>query len=213
VSDLFCPATIILARHGEAAYDEPGLTSDDGGWLTDLGRKQAAALAQDLADRRVAAIWCSDMSRAVQTAEIVAASLGVPVRVRGGLREVCWGGFAGQPDPDRQFDILYVQWMDGDLAASAPGAESGSDVVRRMSAELESAADQYRGETVLMVSHGGAISLTVPMLAQNVPADYARERLPDNCKTCEVTVDGDGWVLHTWAGEPLSETSAERRIG
>src|SRR6187401_2569940 len=98
--DLFCPATLVVARHGQATYDVIGIASDDGGWLTDLGRRQAADLAEDLADRRVAAIWCSDMSRAVQTAEIVAAALNVPVRVRRDLREASVGGFAGQPDGD-----------------------------------------------------------------------------------------------------------------
>jgi broad specificity phosphatase PhoE len=203
VSDLFCPATLIVARHGQATYDEPGVGSDDGGWLTDLGRKQATALALDLADRRVAAIWCSDMSRAVQTAEIVAATLGAPVRVRRDLREAAMGGFVGQPDPDALFDSIFMRWLDGDLAACPPTAETGADVVRRMSAELESAADQFRGETVLVVSHGGAISVTVPRLARNVPPDYARGRLPANCATCEVTADADGWLLRTWAGAPV----------
>jgi probable phosphoglycerate mutase len=201
VSDLFCPATLIVARHGQAAYDAPGILSDDGGWLTDLGRKQAAALAADLADRRVAAIWCSDMSRAVQTAEIVAASLGVQVRVRSGLREAAVGGFAGQPL--EVFDSVFVRWLDSDLAAGAPGAETGADVVRRMTTELESAADQFRGETVVVVSHGAAIGVTLPRLANNVPSDYARGRELGNCATCRVAADADGWVLETWAGEPV----------
>ncbi len=204
MSDLFCPATLIVARHGEATYDEPDVTSNDGGWLTPLGRRQAAALATDLADRRVAAIWCSDMSRAVQTAEIAAAVLDVPVRVRAGLREASWGSFLGQPDVDALFDSLFLRWLDGDLAAAPPGAESGADIVQRMTAELESMADQFRGETVLVVSHGGAISLTVPRLAKNVAIDFARGKLPTNCGTCEVTADADGWLLHSWGGEPVA---------
>ncbi|MDP9317885.1 MAG: histidine phosphatase family protein, partial [Actinomycetota bacterium] len=139
----------------------------------------------------------------MQTAEIVAASLDLPVRVRGGLREASVGGFAGQPDPDALFDSVFLRWLDGDLAASAPAAETGEDVVRRVSAELESAADQFRGETVLVVSHGGAIGLTVPRLASNVPADYARGRSLDNCASCELAVDSDGWVLRTWADEAV----------
>lgn len=171
MGDLFCPATLIVASHAEATYDVLDVASDDGGWLTDLGRKQAAALAASLRDRRVAAIWCSDMARAVQTAEIVAAVLGVSVRVRAGLRETSAG-------------------------------ETGEDVVRRVSAELESAADQFRGETMLVVSHGGSISLTVPFLATNVANDFARGRLPANCASCEITADADGWLLRSWAVGP-----------
>ena len=117
------------------------------------------------------------MSRAVQTAEIVAAALGVPVRVRSDLREASVGGFAGRPDGDRLFDCVFLRWLDGDLAASAPAAETGEDVVRRMSAELESAADQFRGETVLVVSHGGAIGVTLPRLAANVHVRLRPQRV------------------------------------
>ena len=199
--DLFCPATLIVARHGEATYDVIGVASNDGGWLSDLGRRQAAHLAESLADRRLAAIWCSDMSRAVQTAEIVAAVLEVPVRVRSDLREASVGDYDGQPEVEGGlFEPVFQRWLDGDLAASAPSAETGADVVRRVKAELESAADQFRGETVLVVSHGAAIGITLPWLANNVPSDYARGRPLDNCATCEMTADADGWVLRTWAG-------------
>jgi broad specificity phosphatase PhoE len=204
MADLFCPATLIVARHGEATYDVIGVASNDGGWLTDLGRRQATELAESLADRRLAAIWCSDMSRAVQTAEIAAAALNLPVRVRSDLREASVGDYDGQPEVEGGlFEPVFQKWLDGDLSASAPSAETGQDVVRRVSAELQSAADQFRGETVLLVSHGGAIGVTLPRLAGNVPVDYARGRPLDNCDTCELSVDADGWVLRTWAGEPV----------
>jgi probable phosphoglycerate mutase len=202
MSELFCPATLVVARHAEATYDVIGIASDDGGWLTDLGRRQATALAHQLAERRVAAIWCSDMSRAVQTAEIAAAVLEVPVRVRADLREVSVGGFAGKPD-EGGLESVFQRWFDGDLAASAPGAENGEDVIRRVRAELESAADQFRGETVLVVSHGGALGVTLPWLADNVPANYARGRALENCATCELEVGSEGWLLRTWAGQPV----------
>ena len=208
MSDLQCPATLIVARHAQATYDNPGIASDDGGWLTDLGRTQAAGLATRLSHRRIAAIWCSDLSRSVQTAEIVSAGLGgLGVRVRKGLREASIGGFAGQPNPEHVFDGVYLRWLDGDLAASAPDAENGSDVLHRVSSEMEAAADLFRGETVLLVSHGGAIGLTVPRLAGNVPPDYSRNRPLENCGTCELVADGDSWSLRSWNGEPLSNAA------
>ena len=82
MSDLFCAATLVVARHGQAAYDVPDVASDDGGWLTPDGRQQARALGESLRDRRIASVWCSDMTRAVQTAEIAAGVLGgLPVTV------------------------------------------------------------------------------------------------------------------------------------
>ncbi len=206
MSDLFCPATLIVARHGEAEYDSEHV-SDDGGSLTAAGRVQAKQLAESLRDRRIAAIWCSDMARAVQTAEIVAAALDVPVRVRPGLREFSVGDLAGRPDGWESLDRVFARWMGGDLAAGCPGAESGIDVVRRMRVELETLADQSRGETVAVISHGGVIGLVLPQLASNVRPDHSAGRAMANCGTCEISVDADGWVLRTWNNQPLTDTA------
>jgi len=62
------------------------------------------------------------------------------------------------------------------------------------------AADQFRGETVLMVSHGGAMSLTLPRLARNVPDAWAAGRRLTHAASCELIADADGWLLRTWAG-------------
>jgi 2,3-bisphosphoglycerate-dependent phosphoglycerate mutase len=202
VSDLFCAATVIVARHAETEYDVPDIASDDGGSLTIAGREQARALAAALRSRRVAAVWCSDMARAVQTAEIAAAVLAVPVRVRPGLREFGVGEFAGRPLAD--LHEVYATWLSGDLSGGCPGAETGEDVVRRMRDELESLADQHRGETVLVVSHGGAMGVALPRLAGNVPGDFGVDKEMDNCGTCELEVDADGWVLRSWNGQDLS---------
>ena len=94
MSSLHCPARVLIARHGEAEY-ETEVCSDDGGSLTPLGRGQARALAARLRGERVARVWPSSLSRAVQTAEIVAAGLEVDVIVREGLREYGVGALAG----------------------------------------------------------------------------------------------------------------------
>jgi broad specificity phosphatase PhoE len=202
MSDLFCAATVLVARHAEAEYDVPGVASDSGGSLSLRGRERARRLGAELRDRRVAAIWCSDMARAVQTAEIVAAVLEVPVRVRPGLREFGVGALAGSPIMG--LDAVFTSWVSGDLAGGCPGAETGHEVVARMRTELESVADQHRGETVLVVSHGGVIGVVLPRLAGNVADDFAVGRAVDNCGTCELAVDADGWVLRSWNGGPLA---------
>src|ERR1051325_10355842 len=69
VSDLHCPARIIVARHGEAEYETPEMNAT-GGSLTTVGREQARDLGEQLRSEKVAAVMCSELSRAVQTAEI-----------------------------------------------------------------------------------------------------------------------------------------------
>ena len=172
MSDLQCAATIIVARHGEAEYDVEGLT-DVGGSLTLAGRAQAKALGESLLDRRVATIWCSDMSRAVQTAEIAASVLGCGVKVRAGLREFTVGDLAGQSYENTDFLAIYEEWRRGNLDVGPPGGETGEEVARRFTAELEELADQHRGETTLVVTHGGVLTAFVPKMARNVPDTFA----------------------------------------
>ena len=202
MSDLQCAARLLIARHGEAEYESP-LLSDAGGSLSLTGRKQAQDLAESLANARVSAIYCSGLARAVQTAEIVAARLGVGVRVRDRLHEWLVGEYAGLEYVDGMYDDVLAAWGNGDHEVRVPGGESGNEIRERMAEELEAIIDLHRGETVLVVSHGGAIRVAVPQLASNVPDNFGTVHEVDNCSVVEVDADADGWVLRSWAGERL----------
>ena len=201
MTDLQCAARVFVARHGEAEY-ESDLLSDAGGSLTTLGRDQARVLAESLAGERIARVWTSDMSRAVQTGEIVAARLGVDVVVRRGLREFGVGdaaGTTGDPDP---FAATFAAWLDGDLAARIPGGESGTEVVERYEAVLDEIADAHRGESVLVVSHGGVMCMALSALARNLTLSHSRDVPMPHCGVVAVEADADGWVARSWAGTP-----------
>jgi probable phosphoglycerate mutase len=203
VTDLQCAARVFVARHGEAVY-ESELLSDAGGWLSPLGREQARALAERLAPERIARVWTSDMARAVQTGEIVAAALGTDVVVRTGLREFGVGhaaGTTGDPDP---FAETFAAWLDGDLTARIPGGESGEEVTARYGAVLEEIADAHRGEAVLVISHGGVMCMALSALAGNLALNHSRDRPLPNGGVVALEGDADGWVARSWAGQPLS---------
>jgi probable phosphoglycerate mutase len=190
---------VFVARHGEAHY-ESELLSDAGGWLSPLGREQARLLAEAMAGERVARVWTSDMARAVQTGEIVAGALGVDVVVRTGLREFGVGDAAGTngvPDP---FAATFAAWLAGDLAARIPGAESGDEVVERYGAVLQEIADEHRGESVLVVSHGGVMCMALSALARNLALSHSRDLPMPSCGVVALEADADGWVARSWAG-------------
>ena len=204
MSDLQCAARVFVARHGEAAY-ESELLSDAGGWLTTLGRDQARAIAESLGGERIARVWTSDMSRAVQTGEIVAARLGVDVVVRKGLREFGVGaaaGTTGDPDP---FAETFAAWLRGDLAARIPGGESGAEVLERYEAVLEEIVDSHRGESVLVVSHGGVMCMALSALARNLSPSHSRDLPMPNGGVVAMEADVDGWVARSWAGRPTGD--------
>jgi probable phosphoglycerate mutase len=200
MSDLQCPTTLILARHGEAEYESPDWR-EEGGSLTALGRRQAAALGESLAGRRVAHVWTSTLARAVQSAEIAAAPLGVCVTTRSALSEFGCGELAGAPRDTDPTAAIYAAWLAGELDTRMPGAECGQDIVTRMREVLCEIADAHRGETVLVISHGGALRLAVPTLAR---MDAEPVEL-DNCAAIEVEIDADDWVCRSWGPLGRSE--------
>jgi broad specificity phosphatase PhoE len=190
VSDLQCPARVFLARHGEAEYETP-LWMDHGGSLTTLGRKQARELGQRLRGERIAHVYTSTVSRAVQTAELAAAELGVAVTVREGLVELALGEAIGIPADSGFFDDAMAAWVAGDVEARAPGSESALEIAERVRRVLDDIADRHRGEAVVVVSHGGAIVATLSVLA---PEPGRGVHVP-NCATYELEGDADGWRL------------------
>ncbi len=189
--DLFCAATLVLARHGDAEYAETWF-SDEGGSLTPEGRTQSLALADALAGRRVARVWCSDASRAVQTAELAATRLGLSggraVSAQKSLREMGIGDLLGTPFDLDALHLVTDRWFAGDLDARFPGGESGTDVVARVSGALSAIADEHRGETVLVVAHQMATAVTLHALTGDGP-------MLENGDHLVVLADTDGWRL------------------
>jgi probable phosphoglycerate mutase len=192
------PATLLIARHADAEY-ETHHWADEGGSLTQVGRGQARALGDRLVRRGVAHVWTSTYARAVQTAEIAAAELGVGVTTREGLREFSVGSMADSRAED-PFAETYAAWLAGDLDRRLPGGETGAELRHRMHHVLHEIAQAHRGETVLVISHGGLMRLTLPLVLTREPADPPA-RLA-NCAVVEVTVDDHHWTCVHWPQAP-----------
>lgn len=212
MSDLQCPARVFVARHGEAGYAVPDVLSDEGGWLTDLGRRQAGALAEALGAERIAAVYCSPLARAVETAEEVAGLLGVRSTVLPGTQELAVGDLAGRPFADLPGAEVYAAWLAGDLAAPWPGGETGVAILARMSSALDEVADRHRGEAVLVVSHGGVMSLVLPLLAVNAGSVRGNPPVLTNCAVVALERDGDGWrLVRPWPTPAAAESPASEQ--
>jgi probable phosphoglycerate mutase len=151
---------ILLARHGETNDNlEPfrfqGFTDTP---LNDTGRRQAHALAEQVADGRIASLWSSDLSRARETAEIVGARIGLTPTLDARLREGCRGRWEGHlmTDIERQEPDLYAAWRRPDPEFRFPGGESLREQQQRVQAAL---SDIHTAGPLpaLVVCHGGSI--------------------------------------------------------
>jgi broad specificity phosphatase PhoE len=202
MSDLQCAARILVARHGEATYAHPELLSDEGGRLTDLGRRQAAELGERLGVERVAAVYTSRLRRARQTGTVVGDRLRLAPATIEGVQEFSVGSLAGTPALGPESRAAFVAWLSGDLDRRWPGGETGTEVVARFVEAVEALADRHRGETILVVSHGGVMTLAIPNTATNTEPGLSWAADIPNGAVAELAVDSDGWrLVGPWPGK------------
>lgn len=150
---------ILLARHGETDYNAPprrvqGRLDPP---LNARGREQAAALAKEAARQPIEALWSSDQRRAVETAAIVAAAIGLEPRVDPRLAEGDWGDWQGRlvEDIAREEPERWERFVSADPAWRFPGGESIEEHMTRTWAVLDDIAAE--GVPALAVCHGGTI--------------------------------------------------------
>ena len=150
---------ILLARHGETDDNVPPQRVQ--GWidspLNEQGRAQALELASLVKPRGVAAVYSSHLSRARETAEIVARELALEVVVDERLAESRRGDWEGRllEEIEREEPELWAAWKRGGAEFRFPGGESLAEHADRVAAAL---TDLRAGALpALCVCHGGTI--------------------------------------------------------
>jgi broad specificity phosphatase PhoE len=177
-----------------------------GAGLTDLGREQAEAALASLRAEPVAAIYASTARRAVETAEVVAKgfALELPVQRDDGLIEYGVGVLERSSDAaaGRKSQEVLRRWIvDGDLDAKLPLGETGRSVVARFQASMERIAKAHAGETVIVVTHVGTMTIGLVSLCADLPAERVWGRPLTHGTTVEATVTAGEWSCRFWPTE------------
>ena len=134
---------IILVRHGETVDNARQIMQGQTqGELNERGREQALQVAERLATEALDAVVASDLHRAIQTAEIIAAPHGLQVATTPLLRERDWGGFTGRYIPELKGEV----WPDD--------IESEEALLERARQFLIYMTATYPGKRVVAVGHG-----------------------------------------------------------
>lgn len=172
---------IYFIRHGESEANHNGYIA---GWLdsplTEKGRETAEKVAQQLvADGLVFdSIYTSTLSRARETAEIIAKTIGYPladIRLSEDLRERGFGDLSGRPKSE------FLQLTSADVAAA--GGESYKMLYDRvLRANQLIAADARAGKHILIVGHSGFYRMALVLSQGLMPEQFRdmRDAAPAN---------------------------------
>lgn len=149
---------IYLIRHGQSEWNVEGkVQGTKDSLLTDKGREQAAMAGRRLADLEIKKIYCSGLSRARETAEIIGGIIGAEVEVIPEFVEICFGHWEGLPldEVKRIYGEEYSVWKKTPHEFKADGCETLLEAKQRMMRGMGRIADE--DENILIVSHGSSI--------------------------------------------------------
>lgn len=183
---------LLLVRHGETEANVAGRMQGRGNDpLTPRGRQQARAVAARLkaAGQPIEAIYSSSLLRASQTADTIGAALGLTPRLRDALQEMHLGDLDGADNATLEAALPRT------LDDSYPGGETLREFVERTMGAFYGVAMAHLGGTVVVVSHGGVISIALSIWSQG-HGNAWREYTPANCAISTVEFQTGPQVLH-----------------
>jgi broad specificity phosphatase PhoE len=157
-------------------------------------------LAERLKELPITTIYSSPVLRAMDTADILYQSLGLPYRVTEALREYHCGVLEGQSDDEswrlhRQF---YEDWTLRHHYTSKPeGGESFIDIQNRFVPFIES-LKRNDDEDILLVGHGGLFHLMLPLVLTNINSDFVKAHDIDHTEFIVAELQVDGFKCVQW---------------
>ena len=209
---------LVLWRHGRTRWNAAGQAQEqtDIG-LDELGRAQAAAAAPILASVGPTAIVSSDLSRAADTADVLAKLTGLAVTRDPDFREIDFGEREGLTwaESYERFPAEMRRWWSG-ADVRIPGRKTRSETAERYAGALTRYLEPLGdNDTLVVVSHGGAMRvgacrfLGLPREAWPVLGGF------DNCHWAWLSDSRRGWTIEAWnvGGLPPELEAGDRAPG
>ena len=190
------PCRLYLIRHAESEGNVRGIAQGQADYpLTENGISQATLRAHNLKDVSFAAAFSSDLSRAQQTAEIIAAEHELVVTSSELLRERNFGRYNGASEDalitelkallDEQQELIKA----GKPEVPHPDLETTDTMVSRVFRFLREVALAYQGQNVLVVSHSNVMRNVLVRLGFAEHHELGSGVLAN---TCYVVLESDG---------------------
>ncbi len=166
---------LYIVRHGETEWNKTLRYQGHRDIpLSEAGRLQAAKIAKRLSGVRLHAAYASDLSRAQETARIIAEYHGLTVKEMPELRETNFGLWEGltYSEIDQQFHETMKGWYENPRDTQIPGGESLGEVADRCQAGIDKILRENPGKDVLVTAHGGIIRIIVATVLGMSLNDY-----------------------------------------
>ena len=185
---------LLLVRHGETDWNAAGrIQGATDTPLNARGREQALALAGKLRYERPARLCTSPLRRAVETAEIIGAELGLAPEMLDALREISFGAWEGcsWEEIQRRWPGDFA-WCEGDrLHRAPPGGESYAQLMERALPAVE-ALRREPGGTAVAVCHSAVIRAVLCALrGWTIGEGYERLRIKNSSVTELADLSGE----------------------
>jgi broad specificity phosphatase PhoE len=184
--------TFYLIRHATNDY----LRQDKiAGWLPGVhlnaeGRKQAEQLAERLAKEPIRAIYSSALERARETAEPLAAKLGLTVQISEGLGEIRFGEWIDEKVSALNADPHWRRWNSFRSGIQAPKGDFMIDAQARIVREMIRLRAEHGSSAVALVTHGDPIKAAVAYFL-GVPLDLFLRIEVDPASVSIIRLDDD----------------------
>ena len=192
---------VIAVRHGETAWNaDSRMQGQLDVPLNANGRWQAQRLARALAEEPLDAIYASDLSRAFDTAQAVAALTGHRVATDIALRERAFGAFQGltYAEIEARWPEQGARWRARDVDFVPEGGESLRQLFARSVDAAARRAAAHAGGTVLLVAHGGVID-SLYRAATRIELDVIRTWQLGNASINRLLHSAEGFSLVGWS--------------
>jgi broad specificity phosphatase PhoE len=191
-------ALLTIVRHGQTSANIDGIWHGSTNTpLTEHGQHQAECVGEHIAlhYRPVSHVYASPLDRAHHTALAIASRLDLSPILDEDLAEFDLGAWEGLSFRTLFDDKKLFEQMQQDPHFAPHGGESPIQVAERLGGALRRLAARHPGERVVVVTHGGAMSLAFGALLEN---DYTRwERMMKNCAISELSLSPRA-VLHSF---------------
>ncbi|MGC9348847.1 MAG: alpha-ribazole phosphatase [Anaerolineae bacterium] len=191
---------LLLVRHGETAWNASRRYQGQMDVpLNEVGRRQAAAVADRLTAEPVQAIYASDLDRAWETALVIARPHGLTAISDPRLRELDFGDWQGLTYAQiaEQAPEALAVWNEDRVGRKPPGGESLGMMAERAGEVIEEIQSAHDDGTVVLVSHGGTIRIILCLLLEHPLAAYWQFEV-DNTAVSEIEWRRLGPVVVRW---------------